>query len=71
MIKGSKPLKELPYGDFVLLHARDLQKFVSSEINSNEFLRFDKIVIIKEDDLTNLRTRIMELLKVRMSQKKY
>ena len=58
-------MKELAYSEFVLEHAKDLERFVSHEINSNEFLRFDKIVVIKEDDLTNLRTRIMELLKVK------
>lgn len=61
--KGIKPSKELSYSEFTLEHARDLQKYVSSDLNSNEYLRFEKIVVLKEDDLGNLRSRLTELMR--------
>ncbi len=59
--------RELTYGEFILEDAKSLSRFVSREapIKSDGGIpkRYDKIIVIKEDDLDNLRKRIVELLK--------
>ena len=60
---GIKPSRELEHSEFTLEHARDLLKYVSSDLNSNEYTRFEKIVVLKEDDAHNLRSRLAELMR--------
>lgn len=49
--------------EFRKLPAQDLSEWISYQIPVGDKLTFEKIVILKEDDLVNLRKRLREFLK--------